>query len=257
MSNAGPHSDARTGAVPVANEKRRRPLWLWLLLALIALLLLAWLLYALLKDDGAKTDSVKSAPTTSAGPGVSAAPSASESGPSVSSSPAGPVPTSGAGAAPNAYGAALVGGGGLTPRPAVGVEAAAASAASAAGTSTNPGTTDSTTAARAPQGTVLFASDSAALDTSAQSVIAAAATRIKVLKPSAVTVTGYTDVVGGQPTNTNLSQQRAEAVAAQLRKDLGDSPIVTAIAKGESEPVASNATRDGRQQNRRASITTN
>jgi len=104
---------------------------------------------------------------------------------------------------------------------------------------------------------VLFASNSARLDAGARQVIAAAAARIKAQHPSSVAVTGYTDVVGGTPTNTGLSQQRAEAVASVLRTELGaGGASVTATAKGQSNPVATNSTAAGRQQNRRAEITT-
>ncbi len=104
---------------------------------------------------------------------------------------------------------------------------------------------------------MLFASNSARLDAGARQVIAAAAARIKAQHPSSVAVTGYTDVVGGTPTNTGLSQQRAEAVASVLRTELGaGGAAVTATAKGQSNPVATNSTAAGRQQNRRAEITT-
>ncbi len=103
---------------------------------------------------------------------------------------------------------------------------------------------------------MLFASGSAELDANARQVIAAAATRIKSLHPSQVKVTGYTDVVGGQPVNDTLSLRRANAVAAVLRADLGSTTPVTATARGEQDAVASNATAAGRQQNRRAFITT-
>jgi len=69
-------------------------------------------------------------------------------------------------------------------------------------------------------------------------------------------VTGYTDQLGGDPRNTDLSQQRADTVAAALRTALGaGGPTVTTAAGGETHPVASNASEAGRQLNRRATIT--
>jgi outer membrane protein OmpA-like peptidoglycan-associated protein len=251
MLNAGPESNRRTGAVAAEPGRRRRPLWLFLLLLLVVLLLLAWLLYALLhKTDSDNAVAIKPLATAVAGvsPGTTASPPSS----SGASSPARAAPN--AVGEPKVFGAALIGGGGLASRPATGTEAAPGSTAAAAGATSSTG--PNLSAVSGPQGTVLFASDSAALDANARSVIAAAATRIKALMPDSVTVTGYTDVVGGRPANTNLSQQRADAVAEVLRQALGASPAVTATAKGEADPIAPNTTRAGRQQNRRVSIAT-
>ena len=110
------------------------------------------------------------------------------------------------------------------------------------------------------QGTVLFAEDSAALNATSNQVIAQAARLIQQKSATAVTVSGYTDVVGGAPVNDGLSQRRADAVAQQLRSLLGAGVQVTPVSRGESDPVAPNANADGtdnptnRQQNRRAVI---
>ena len=243
----------RTGAVAADTRKRRRPpIWLWLLLLLLALLLLALLLYAILHKTHNKKASAGASFDSSA-PSTSVTPSASPSTvPSVSSSAASTSVTPAPGAAPATYGAALIGGGAVAAAPATGVEAAAASSADGA---TSSGSAATGSAAAGPQGTVLFPTGSAVVDAAALQVIQAAAVRIKALHPSAVTVTGYTDVVGGQPKNDTLSQRRADAVAVVLRRDLGGSPTVTATARGEADPIAPNTTAAGRQQNRRASIT--
>ncbi len=71
-----------------------------------------------------------------------------------------------------------------------------------------------------------------------------------------MTVTGYTDQVGGDPHNADLSQQRADTVAAALRVDLGAAaPTITTAAGGETHPVAPDTTEAGRQLNRRAMVT--
>lgn len=73
-----------------------------------------------------------------------------------------------------------------------------------------------------------------------------------------VMVNGYTDNqpirTARFPSNYELSQARADAVAALLRTRLKDAGRVHAFGKGEGEPLASNATPEGRQQNRRTEI---
>jgi len=68
-----------------------------------------------------------------------------------------------------------------------------------------------------------------------------------------VSVTGHTDSVGSDKYNQGLSEKRAQAVADYLRSQ-GVDVGMSAIGKGESSPVASNATKAGRAQNRRVEI---
>ena len=56
------------------------------------------------------------------------------------------------------------------------------------------------------------------------------------------------------PSNFQLSAARAEAARAILRRTLGDPARITAEGRGESDPIASNATPEGREQNRRIEI---
>ncbi len=67
-------------------------------------------------------------------------------------------------------------------------------------------------------------------------------------------VEGYTDSVGGDDYNQTLSEQRAASVRGYLTQEgmAGDS--VTAKGFGKSQPVASNDTAEGRQQNRRVEL---
>jgi outer membrane protein OmpA-like peptidoglycan-associated protein len=67
-------------------------------------------------------------------------------------------------------------------------------------------------------------------------------------------IDGFTDNVGGDLTNLNLSQQRADSVRAFLITQDLDPNSVTATGYGSSQPVASNDTAQGRQQNRRVEI---
>lgn len=59
-------------------------------------------------------------------------------------------------------------------------------------------------------------------------------------------VVGHTDGVGGARSNRRLSRLRAAAVAAILRPGLPRAVRIVAIGRGSAEPVASEATADGR-----------
>jgi outer membrane protein OmpA-like peptidoglycan-associated protein len=67
-------------------------------------------------------------------------------------------------------------------------------------------------------------------------------------------VEGYTDSVGGDDYNQRLSEQRGEAVRDYLTREGMPASSVTAKGFGKTEPVASNDTAAGRQQNRRVEI---
>jgi len=67
-------------------------------------------------------------------------------------------------------------------------------------------------------------------------------------------VEGYTDSVGSDAFNQTLSEQRAGTVRAYLITQGLDPNSITATGFGKSNPVASNDTPAGRQQNRRVEI---
>ena len=69
-----------------------------------------------------------------------------------------------------------------------------------------------------------------------------------------VIIKGHTDGAGTEASNQTLSEQRADAVRRYLIGK-GVSPArMTAVGFGESMPLATNATPEGRQQNRRVEI---
>jgi OOP family OmpA-OmpF porin len=70
-------------------------------------------------------------------------------------------------------------------------------------------------------------------------------------KGSMVTITGHTDSVGSATKNLTLSQQRANAVMHALINQGVSASRLQALGKGESMPVASNATVSGKAMNRR------
>jgi outer membrane protein OmpA-like peptidoglycan-associated protein len=67
-------------------------------------------------------------------------------------------------------------------------------------------------------------------------------------------VEGYTDSVGGDSYNQRLSEQRSDSVRDYLTHNGVDTALVTAKGFGKSQPVASNDTAAGRQQNRRVEL---
>ena len=70
-----------------------------------------------------------------------------------------------------------------------------------------------------------------------------------------VTITGYTDTQGSAPTNDQLGQQRADAVVAALAGRGVDKGRMTAKSGGETNPTDTNATAQGRFDNRRSELT--
>jgi type VI secretion system protein ImpK len=56
------------------------------------------------------------------------------------------------------------------------------------------------------------------------------------------------------PSNFQLSQARAEAASAIISKALGEPGRITVQGHGDADPIASNATPEGREQNRRIEV---
>ena len=69
-----------------------------------------------------------------------------------------------------------------------------------------------------------------------------------------VRVYGFTDAKGGAGANKELAQQRADAVKAWLSSHGIEAGRISENAVGEEQPVATNSTDAGRQQNRRVEI---
>ena len=70
----------------------------------------------------------------------------------------------------------------------------------------------------------------------------------------AVNVVGYTDSVGTEEYNQELSVRRANAVKEYMVSEDIDSGLINVKGMGEADPVASNATEAGRAENRRVEI---
>lgn len=69
-----------------------------------------------------------------------------------------------------------------------------------------------------------------------------------------MTVSGHTDDRGAASYNQRLSEQRAQAVRNYFIEQGVDEDIIRATGQGESQPIADNASADGRAQNRRVEI---
>jgi outer membrane protein OmpA-like peptidoglycan-associated protein len=69
-----------------------------------------------------------------------------------------------------------------------------------------------------------------------------------------LTVMGHTDNVGSDNFNQDLSLRRAHSVAHYFESKKVDAVRMAISGKGETQPVASNASESGRQQNRRVEI---
>jgi outer membrane protein OmpA-like peptidoglycan-associated protein len=69
-----------------------------------------------------------------------------------------------------------------------------------------------------------------------------------------LTVAGHTDDVGSAQYNQGLSERRARAVAQYLESKKVNEARLSLVGKGESMPIASNATEGGRAENRRVEI---
>ncbi len=101
---------------------------------------------------------------------------------------------------------------------------------------------------------ILFATDSATLQPMLVSDLRAVAASLQKYPNSTVQVIGHTDNTGAAAYNQDLSQRRAGAVSAVLRDYGVPAGRIVAVGQGEDQPVASNLTPEGRQQNRRVEI---
>ena len=104
------------------------------------------------------------------------------------------------------------------------------------------------------QADALFDFDKSVLRPDGKKNIDDALARLRGVDLEMVIATGHTDAIGSDAYNQRLSERRAAAVKDYLvSKGIAASKITT-IGKGESQPVATNKTAEGRQKNRRVDI---
>ncbi|MBY7700756.1 OmpA family protein [Vibrio harveyi] len=69
-----------------------------------------------------------------------------------------------------------------------------------------------------------------------------------------VEINGYSDTTGSEAYNQQLTEKRAQAVADHFQAEGIAADRMTVKGMGEANPVASNETREGREQNRRVEV---
>jgi len=77
---------------------------------------------------------------------------------------------------------------------------------------------------------------------------------IKAYPNIKIEVAGHTDSDGSDELNQKLSQRRAESVKKAIVKFGVDENRIVAVGYGESKPVSSNETAEGKARNRRTEI---
>jgi hypothetical protein len=77
---------------------------------------------------------------------------------------------------------------------------------------------------------------------------------LKEFDKTLIDVEGHTDSDGSDAYNLQLSQQRAGSVGSYLQSHGVNSQRIVTAGVGEARPIASNATADGKQQNRRVEL---
>ena len=100
-----------------------------------------------------------------------------------------------------------------------------------------------------------FTTDSAALPSDAQDTVTALAQILTAYPKAKVQLAGYADSTGTDPQNTQLGAARAEAVAKALASQGVAADRIQTATGGSSKPVDTNATSQGRAENRRTELT--
>ena len=103
-------------------------------------------------------------------------------------------------------------------------------------------------------GNITFDSNDANIKPAFQPVLNSIAKVINEYSKTMVQVNGYTDSTGSAATNNSLSLMRASSISNYLRLRGVNGNRIVSNGYGSSNPIASNATAAGREQNRRVEI---
>lgn len=104
-------------------------------------------------------------------------------------------------------------------------------------------------------GNVTFMTNSADINASFYQVLNSVALVLKEFDKTVVDIAGHADSTGPEDKNLDLSQRRAGSVSGYLAGQGINGQRLIAVGYGESRPIASNDTAEGRAQNRRVEIT--
>lgn len=101
---------------------------------------------------------------------------------------------------------------------------------------------------------ILFDFDSAKLRPGVKQELRELAEVLKEYEHTTIIFAGHTDSIGSKEYNYKLSLRRAKSVARYVAKQGVDADRFKIVGYGETQPVATNETEYGRQQNRRVEI---
>lgn len=103
---------------------------------------------------------------------------------------------------------------------------------------------------------VLFDTNSSELSDEAQAIIEQVAQEIDDASSSIVSIDGHADNMGSDSVNIPLSKERAESVESSLKDLLIREGVTFEVeGHGSADPIADNNTEEGRERNRRVSVT--
>ena len=103
-------------------------------------------------------------------------------------------------------------------------------------------------------GNITFATDSSNISSGFYEVLSSVALVINEFEKTYVDITGHTDSTGADSYNMQLSVARANSVADYFKSQGVLAQRIYTQGMGETQPIASNDTPEGRAQNRRVEI---
>ncbi len=104
-------------------------------------------------------------------------------------------------------------------------------------------------------GNVTFQTNSADINASFYPVLNSVAVVLKEFEKTVVDVAGHADSTGPDDKNLELSQRRAGSVSSYMGAQGINAQRLITVGYGETRPISTNDTPEGRQQNRRVEIT--
>jgi outer membrane protein OmpA-like peptidoglycan-associated protein len=104
-------------------------------------------------------------------------------------------------------------------------------------------------------GNITFATDSADIASSFYAPLNNLAGSFRQYQQNSIEIVGHTDSTGSHAYNMGLSQRRAQSVANYLAAQGVEQTRLSTRGMGPDQPLASNASAEGRAQNRRVEVT--